>query len=68
MEIGGETIALLTWSHGAVAPNRNLAGPAVHGVLPAHAASDRCTLVLRCPAAAHRDSAYTLPYRLVPAT
>lgn len=68
VEIGGETIALPTWSHGAVAPNRNLAGPAVHWVLPAHAAADRFTLVLRCPAAAHRDSSYTLPYRPVLAT
>jgi hypothetical protein len=36
-------------------------------MFPTHAAADRCTLVLRCPAAAHRDSTYTLAYLPFPA-
>ncbi|HUL55227.1 MAG TPA: hypothetical protein VLT83_17630 [Opitutaceae bacterium] len=63
LEIAGAASDLVTWSHGAVAANRNLAGPTVEGLLPAHAAADRFTLRLRCPAAPERDSAYTLAYR-----
>ena len=67
LEIAGVATTLRTWSHGAVAPNRNLAGPGVECPLPADAAADRFTLQLRCPAAPNRDSAYTLLYRASPA-
>jgi beta-mannosidase len=63
IEIAGEAVPLLAWTHGTVAANRNLAGPGARCTLPSHAVVDRFRLHLRCPAAAERDSSYTLHYR-----
>ena len=63
IEIAGETIPMLTWTHGAVTANRNLAGPCAQMELPKRLGVDCFTLRLHCPTAADRDSSYTLHYR-----